>query len=143
MSAYVADASVAVKWYVPEIHSEQALRILEAGNVIHVPDLLYAECGNILWTKVRHGEISAPEARRVTRALLAAPLETHASTVLLDGALEIALRADRTVYDGLYVALAVALGSPLVTADGRLFRALEKSVLGKHLLWVEDLPEEP
>lgn len=141
MSGYVADASVAVKWYVPEIHSDEALRLLEPGNELHVPDLMLAEVGNILWKKARHAEISSAQARRIARALLAAPLHVHATAPLLDGALDLALRADRTVYDGLYVALAVALDIPLVTADRRLFHALERSAFGRHVTWVEDVPK--
>lgn len=141
MSAYVADASVAVKWYVPEIHSDDALRLLEPGNELHVPDLMHAEVGNILWKKSRRGEITKPEARRITRAILGAPLRVHPTAFLLDGALDIALRTDRTVCDALYVALAVALEMPLITADRRLFHALERSILRRHVLWVEDIPE--
>jgi predicted nucleic acid-binding protein len=142
VTAYVADASVAVKWYVPQVRSEEALRVLEPGNEIHVPDLVYADVGDILRRKVRREEISAPEARRIAGAVLAAPLEVHASAVLLDGALEVALRTARTVYDGFYVALAVALSVPMVTADGRLLRALERSPFREHVVWVEDLPGE-
>jgi predicted nucleic acid-binding protein len=141
VSAYVADASVAVKWYVPEIHSDEALRLLEPGNELHVPDLMHAEVGNILWKKSRRGELTAPEARRITRAILVAPLRVHPTASLLDGALDIALRLDRTVYDALYVALAVALDVPLVTADRRLVYALEGSILRRHVTWVEDVPE--
>ena len=140
MSVYVVDASVALKWYVPEVHTEDALRILEPGNVLHVPDLLHAEVGNILWKKSRRGELTPGDARRITRALISAPLSVHASAALLEGALDVAMRTDRTVYDGMYVALAVALGGPLVTADRRLANALEKTPLGPHVLWVEDVP---
>jgi len=140
MSVYVVDASVALKWYVPEIHSEDALRVLEPGNRLHVPDLLHAEAGNILWKKSRRGELSTGEARRIVHALLVAPLTTHASAALLEGALDIATRTDRTVYDAMYVALAVALGGPLVTADHRLANALKGTAFGRHVIWVEDLP---
>jgi predicted nucleic acid-binding protein len=141
MSVYVTDASVAVKWYVPEIHSDEALRLLEPGNELHVPDLMQAEVGNILWKKTRRGELTPSEARRVIRAILVVPLQVHATSSLLEGALDIALRADRTVYDALYVALAVALDVPLVTADRRLFQALARSTLRRHVTWVEDVPQ--
>lgn len=140
MSAFVADASVAVKWYVPEVHSDDAIRLLEPGTVIHVPDLFHSEVGNILWKKCGRGELSSAEARRIARAVLASPLSVHAATALLEGATDIAIRSGRTVYDALYVALAVALDAPLVTADRRLFNALQGSVLRKHLIWVQDLP---
>ena len=72
--------------------------------------------------------------------LLAAPLAVHASASLIHGALEIATLTDRAVYDAMYVALAVALGGPLVTADRRLANALEGTAFGRHVVWVEDLP---
>ena len=50
----VIDASVAVKWVVPELVSERAERLLDHGLV--APDLLFAECANLLWEKV--GEAS-------------------------------------------------------------------------------------
>lgn len=37
MSVFVVDASVALKWYVPEVHSEDALRLLRRGDEFHVP----------------------------------------------------------------------------------------------------------
>jgi predicted nucleic acid-binding protein len=43
---------------------------------------------------------------------------------LLEEAFSIALTFDRTVYDSLYVALAVRLKADLVTADERLANAL-------------------
>ena len=142
MSAYVVDARVAVKWYVPEeVHSEAALRLLEPGNELHVPDLLMAETGNILWKKSRRREIAPGEARRIARALLAVPLTVHPTAPLLEGAMEIATLSDRTVYDSLYVALAVGLGVPLVTADRRLANALERSPFGQHILWVGDVAD--
>jgi predicted nucleic acid-binding protein len=65
----------------------------------------------------------------------------HSTAPLLDGALDLALRAERTVHDALYVALAVAIERPLVTADRRLFDVLADSVLSRHVLWVEDVPD--
>jgi predicted nucleic acid-binding protein len=42
---------------------------------------------------------------------------------LLENAITIALALDTTVYDALYVALAIASGRSLITADERLGRA--------------------
>jgi predicted nucleic acid-binding protein len=47
-------------------------------------------------------------------------LETHALTPLLEPAYDIALSSGRTVYDSVYLALAVAVGCKLVTADQKL-----------------------
>ena len=85
MNACVIDASVAVKWYVPEVYSEEALHLLaarEKGEVqFHVPDLFASELGNILWKKVRRGVLEEKEAREIARQLLAIPMMVHGSRV--------------------------------------------------------------
>ena len=52
----IVDASVAVKWVVPEIGSDQAAAL--ATYRLSAPDLLDAECANVLWVKVTRAEIS-------------------------------------------------------------------------------------
>lgn len=138
MSVFVVDASVALKWYVPEVHSEDALRLLRRGNEFHVPDLFFAEAGNILWKKVNRGELTGAVGHRIARALRAVPEEVHATADLLEGALELAMRHGCTVYDALYVALAVAEDLHLVTADRRLFQRMAKTPFARHVRWVED-----
>jgi predicted nucleic acid-binding protein len=39
-TACVIDASVAVKWFVPEIHSGHALRLLRKGFDLQAPELI-------------------------------------------------------------------------------------------------------
>ena len=58
------------------------------------------------------------------------------SGLVLEGALEIALGTGRSVYDGMYLALAIALDCRLVTADERFAHALADGPLGRHVLWV-------
>lgn len=60
-------------------------------------------------------------------AILEAPLQVESSAALLPAAWEIAVRHDRSVYDGVYLALAVALDARFVTAEGRLARGLASS----------------
>ena len=65
-------------------------------------------------------------------------LVVHPSAPLLEAALDIALRIGRTVYDSLYMALAVQLDCRLVTADEKLYNALKNEPLGTRILWLED-----
>ena len=57
----VIDASVLIKFYVPEILSDKAEELLirvEHGDVVLLaPDLIYPEVGNILWKKQRTKEL--------------------------------------------------------------------------------------
>ena len=140
MSLFVLDASVAVKWFLPEIHSDAALRLLAGGHTLHAPDLIFSEFGNVLWKRFRKREISKKEAGATLEALLSLPLRVQSSQSLLPLALEIAYGEKRTVYDSLYLAAATVCQFPLVTADAKFYRALRNGPLSAHLLWVEDIP---
>src|SRR5947199_4790019 len=117
MRRYVVDASVAIKWFVPEVHSEEALRLLSSGCELLAPDLLPAEFGNILWKKTRKGEIGAPKAVEILRALPEIPIHLSVASALLEPAYLLATKFARTVYDSLYLALALLEECPMVTAD--------------------------
>lgn len=139
MTTLVVDASVAAKWLFEEDGTEAALRLRGPEYDLVGPDLLFLEVGNVVWRKVRAGEIEAADGRAMVAAILEAPLQVEPSAALLPAAWEIAVGHDRTVYDGVYLALSVALDAPLVTADHRLRRALRGSELAKQILAPEDL----
>jgi predicted nucleic acid-binding protein len=131
VTAFVLDANVAAKWFLPhadETLVSEALRVFQdysAGRVdLIVPDLFWPEFGNILWKAARYGRISARTAEESILTLLQTQLRTAPSAGLLRDALAIAAAFDRTVYDALYVALAATSDASLVTADERLANAL-------------------
>ena len=131
MSALVLDASVAVKWFLPaqdEALVPQALDLLARHTKSElrflVPDLFWAEMGNIFWKAVRTRRCPRHYAEESAVSLRAKDLTTASSRELMSDALAIAITFDRTVYDSLYVALAVSHNIPLVTADERLANAL-------------------
>jgi predicted nucleic acid-binding protein len=89
LSSLVVDASVVINWHVEEIHTDAARRLLrDDAPVLHAPDLLFSEVGNILWKKVRRGNLTDGQARRIARLVAMAPLEVHPSAPLLEAALE-------------------------------------------------------
>jgi predicted nucleic acid-binding protein len=141
VSLFAVDASVAVKWFMPEVHSDAALRLLAQEHTLHAPDLIFSEFANVLWKRVRKNEISKGEAAATLEGLLALHLQIQPSQSLIPLALEIASGANHTVYDSLYLAAAITLHYPLVTADAKFYRALSKGPLSAHLLWVEDIPQ--
>lgn len=128
----MVDASVAIKWYLPESGSNRAASLLRAGERLVAPDLLIAEVGNVLWKRRR--DVTAEEIEAIGIALTSAcPLSLYPSSSLLQGALWVALAYDRTVYDSLYLALAVSEDCPLVTADERLRNALRDTDLAGYI----------
>lgn len=116
----VVDASVALKWVVPESASEHADRLLAGDHDLAAPDLLATEAANALWKKVQRSELTAPDAREALDLLLHGGLTWHATRGLLPRALELACLSRHPVYDCVYLALADQLGAPLVTADASL-----------------------
>ena len=131
MNTYVIDGSVAAKWVLPangETLTREALELLRryaAGDVrFVVPDLFWAEFGNILWKAVRQRRLRTASAETAIRAMRDRNFPTVSSHTLLVEAFAIATAFDRAVYDALYVALAITSKSQLITADERLANAL-------------------
>jgi predicted nucleic acid-binding protein len=125
----VVDASVAVKWVLPENDSDQADRFLT--NAIDrsvrflAPDTYMAEVANALWVRAaRRHDISAEHARLGIRSLLGTVETLVSSRALAPRALELSLAFGQPVHDCLYVALALAESCTLVTADRRLVSAI-------------------
>ena len=115
MTRLVVDASVVVKWFVPEVHAGAARGLLREGFVLFSPDLLRAEVGNVMWKKWRRDELSAETVEGILRDLDVLALSIETSEPLMGTAWDVARRYDRSFYDGLYVALAERARCPLVT----------------------------
>jgi predicted nucleic acid-binding protein len=130
LSTFVLDASVAAKWMLP---SEETL-VEEAAALLRdhthgklqfiVPDIFWAELGNVAWKSVRQHRWSARSAEIAVSDMTERQFPTVSSLLLLPQALEIAVHFERSVYDSLYTALAVSRKVVFVTADERLVNAL-------------------
>ena len=138
MTPLVVDASVAVKWLLPEVHSPAARRILAVGQNLLAPDLLWAELGNVLWKRCRSGELTREETRDLLRDFRRLSVITVPVRDLVAEAMEIAVQFDRSVYDSLYLALAVTRECRLVTADRAFYSSLKRTPLAASVCWVED-----
>jgi predicted nucleic acid-binding protein len=136
----VLDASIAVKWFADEVHSDAARRLLTGQYELVAPELIYAEVANAFVKRWRRNEVSRELAEDAVVHFGRAPLRTAPTVGLLTAAWKIATEYDRSLYDALYVALAVTQSCPLVTADRRLFNSLEHHDQIVHMLWVEDVP---
>jgi predicted nucleic acid-binding protein len=119
VSDCVVDASALVFALGGKSDPAAALRRRLAGVRRHAPHLIDAEVGNVLRRHERDGRLSADEAAHGLRA--AAVLIDHRYPHVGPLAqLAWTWRHDLSFYDALYVALAVSLDLPLVTADVRL-----------------------
>jgi predicted nucleic acid-binding protein len=136
MKACVLDASVVAAAFFQEDHADRALQLLAGGGALHAPDLIYAELANVIWKRHGRGEIDPDEAGRLLADFRRLPLEITPCGDLVEAALELALRLGRSVYDCLYLALAVKNRSVMVSADKRLVNALAGTPLAKHIAWI-------
>jgi predicted nucleic acid-binding protein len=139
VSVFVVDASLVIKWFVPEIHSEAARRWLGASHDYVAPDLLFSDAGNAVWKKVRRKELDVTEARQLVVDLRHVAVETVATRSLLVDALTVALTAGMTVYDAMYLTLAARLETEVITGDDRLAdRVAEHPLLVQHIRRLQD-----
>jgi predicted nucleic acid-binding protein len=131
MSIFVLDVSVAAKWALGETGERlvaEALDLLDCygRNEIQfvVPDLFWAELGNVLWKAMRLGRCTRAVAETGMAEMRERKLPTVSSYALIDQALAIGMTFDRAVYDCIYIALALESHTQLITADERLANAV-------------------
>ena len=139
MSGYVVDASVAIKWFIPEIHSEAALQVRRSHERLHVPAFMTLELGNVIAKKIRRGELTREDGKTILKELRHLPLQRHADKRLFPAAYALALDTQQSLYDCLYLALAEAVNGRMITADRKFYQALTGGLYNQRLVWVEDL----
>ncbi|KAG1647661.1 Ribonuclease VapC9 [Nymphon striatum] len=88
------------------------------GQSLAAPDLLRLEAMSVFRRQLANGSLTTSQADNALQDLLDLPLVVYPTAPLLRRGWD--LRDNVTAYDSTYVALAEALGCPLVTADRRL-----------------------
>lgn len=117
----VADAGIILDALVPATEAAHLRRRRIAAAAVAAPHLIDIEVANALRRLVRLRRMTPAQASRALVRVQALSLVRHAHTPLLARCWE--LRDNLTACDAAYVALAEALGVPLLTADARLANA--------------------
>ena len=124
---FVLDCSLAAKWVLPEPDRAPALRLFEryqSGEIsLIAPDLLLAEFASLLARRNRRKQISTKQAHEAFHLMTRCAPRLFDMRPRLFRALDLSLRHQMSLWDCVYVALAVEHGCPFLTADRRLFRA--------------------
>jgi predicted nucleic acid-binding protein len=117
----IVDASVAVKWFLPEQRTDAAQAILLGSDKLMAPALIRVEVAAAITRKVRLGELLSQEAEAACylwfRALSTAVVTLSPDQNDLPAAVALALQVRHPLQDCLYLALAVRNQSALITAD--------------------------
>jgi predicted nucleic acid-binding protein len=120
MTGVVVDASVALKWFVPEPDEEIAERLLTSGSRLHAPRFLAIETLNAAWKNWRKRLIDDSVVRSVGERLPELVAGWHADEEICEDAANMALALNHPIFDCLYLALAQRLDLKVVTADKRM-----------------------
>jgi len=130
----VLDASALVKLVIEETGSSEARRVVREafayGLNINAPDIALAEALNALWRhRVLIQDLGENEFRETVNDLIALwkRITVFKSISLASKAIEIAVKYRITVYDALYLALAISTNSTLLTFDEEL-RKIAKEI---------------
>lgn len=118
----VLDASVVVKWFHEEPDSREAELLQESiakGELrVVVPPLLFYEVANALTFKAGSAVEQVLAAHKILTSLPFQVVEVIYT--ILEDAIRIADHHHISVYDAIYVALAISVEASLVTADEKL-----------------------
>src|ERR1700747_1092666 len=124
MQILILDAGVAIKWLPPfdsEPLAAEARALLDrwsrAEIQIAVPDLFWAEIGNMLWKSVRVGRCSRSEADELLRTLQMMNLPVIPSAQLVELALSIASFHGRAIHELPLCRTGKQSGAEMVSAD--------------------------
>lgn len=122
----VVDASTAIKWLLAEDGSDRAYDLVRAELLI-APDFLFLECMNVLALRVQRGLWRAIDAEQAFALLTSMPIRIVPSHLHVAEAGRLASQLPRqTAYDCLYLAVALAEGAVMVTADRRFAEAVQR-----------------
>ena len=127
------DASVALKWFLPESGNSEADNLLTAfliGTVsLYAPDLLLIEAASALWRRsIVLKELASSDAKAIYKDLLTLPLNFHPSERLAAPAFSLAIAHRHSAYDSLYCALAIEMDCEFITADLNLVAKLGRAM---------------
>lgn len=126
----VVDTSALIRLFVPDGPVPGGLEAffheVETGRSRALaPELLVAETANVVLKKQRLGELNLEESRSLLRDMVSMPIELLPHLPLAEDAYNLALEHELSVYDALFLALALENNAVFFTADHHLGRAAE------------------
>ncbi len=129
--ASVLDCSALLRLYIPDGEipdgTEAALEAALHGNHrLLAPELLFAEAGQVLWKKEQRTLLAEDLLRDIRDAIAGLPIELVGHRELFSSSQRIARQTGLTVYDALYLDLALRERADLLTADAKLAVAFEQ-----------------
>jgi predicted nucleic acid-binding protein len=122
----VVDASVIVKWFIPEVGAVPAKALLAAGDELMAPELARIEVASALIRKGISQQLAGADVESALRAWFRALADGQVFLLPnaddLEAAAMLAVELQHPLPDCLYLAAAERLGVALITADRTFVR---------------------
>jgi predicted nucleic acid-binding protein len=140
----VVDATVILKWYLPEIYSDESRKLLDHFEIYTV-DVAISQVATALWKRLKTGEVKAHQGKRIVANLVRLPIHFVAASLLANNAIELSSYSTRTFNECLYFVLALREQTKLVTADFSWYTMMSTGKLKGHVGFVNrmELDLEP
>jgi predicted nucleic acid-binding protein len=108
---------------------DESLLVLQTADEIVVPDSFRAELASVVWQWVRAKRVPLGTGIAVLRDADSVVTQVVPSDAIWERALELAVQADHSTYDALFVAVAEHAGTSVVSYDEALRRAFPEVVV--------------
>lgn len=133
MSTFVPDASVVIKWFLPEEKRDEAIEILESRPKFVAPEFLKVEFDSVLakWNRSNRLEIS--KSREVRELFNELTIYFVSYDLISDLSFEYSSKLPITFYDSLYLVTGILYGCEMITYDKKLAQSVTGSDLESHL----------
>lgn len=123
----IIDTSALLRLFIPDGPIPKGLErfffgVEQGSNVALAPELLTAEAANVLNKKLKAGLLTPEESKTLLKDLLNMPIHFLSHIHILDHAMDVAAEHHLTVYDALFIALALAQGGVLFSADEHVLK---------------------
>ncbi len=126
---FVLDCSVAMAWVFPDEATEATARLRDSliDDRAFVPSLWPVEVGSVLLVATKRGRIRADEWPAVCASLEALPIDIDpvSASRVWGPALDLASEHGLSIYDAMYLELALRMRLPLATLDQALAAAAQ------------------
>jgi len=136
----VLDSSVIAALFFREELSDTVEEIVEGYQEYYTVSQAYSEVANVAWKRIKiHGEDEEISKQALKNAIefIERICEVVDNKLVLNQAFELAVKYGVTVYDALFIALAIKLEEKLITTDRRLYNMIRSTDLERFVECVE------
>jgi len=142
MKDLIVDASVVLKWYLPDEQGvNQALSLLaefiEEDLRLHAPNLIDYEFVNAMWVAGKMGRLTLEDRDAAVKNFINFEIIKVDIREISENLLRLATKHNRSCYDASYLALSEILKVSLVTGDKKLYNAVKSKITS--VVWIEDI----